>query len=127
VGRVSNNEKYKILSESYAYIQLSRFEGFGLSIVEALSLGKPVIISPKVPISNVIKRNKAGYVAANANQACIALQEVFRLDNEGYTTIGNNALKCYQKNYTPEMITKQMIEMYEESVYGGIVNEEIIL
>jgi glycosyltransferase involved in cell wall biosynthesis len=44
-GRVSDARKMELLGTSSAYLQFSRFEGFGLSAVEALLGGVPVIHS----------------------------------------------------------------------------------
>jgi glycosyltransferase involved in cell wall biosynthesis len=116
MGKVSAVEKYQILSESYAYFQLSRFEGFGLSIVEALSMAKPVIISDNVPIHEVIHKYEAGYIASDAQQALTGIKEIFELHPQQYKEICTNAYRCYQENFNPELITKQLLTMYELSL-----------
>lgn len=116
MGKVSAVEKYQILSESYAYFQLSRFEGFGLSIVEALSMSKPVIISDKIPISNVIQQYEAGCIITDPQQVLTNLKEIFSLTKPHYTKMCSNALRCYQENFNPQLITRQLIEMYELSL-----------
>jgi glycosyltransferase involved in cell wall biosynthesis len=60
-GRVSEDEKKRILNQSRVYLQLSRFEGFGMSTVEALSLGVPVIITEHIPIHKSIQNHHGGY------------------------------------------------------------------
>ena len=45
-GCVPEEKKLGLLAHSRVYLQLSRFEGFGLSVAEALALGLPVVISP---------------------------------------------------------------------------------
>ncbi|HSM24548.1 MAG TPA: glycosyltransferase, partial [Anaerolineaceae bacterium] len=69
LGYLSNEEKNKTLSNSYVYFQLSRFEGFGLSVVEALAFGIPVIISNLFPFYKVIEDYGCGYVVTNVSEA----------------------------------------------------------
>ena len=47
-------------------ILASHGENFGVSLVESLSLGKPVITTTKVNISKEILRSKAGFIANNS-------------------------------------------------------------
>lgn len=42
-GYLSEEEKSKLLAQADCYVSLHRSEGFGLSIAEAMALGKPVI------------------------------------------------------------------------------------
>jgi glycosyltransferase involved in cell wall biosynthesis len=116
MGRVPSEDKYRILSESYAYFQLSRFEGFGLSIVEALSMAKPVIITDRVPIHDVILKYEAGLVGNNVKEALAILNRIFSLTQVQYAQMSANAYKCYQDNFNPQTVTKQLIEMYQVSL-----------
>jgi glycosyltransferase involved in cell wall biosynthesis len=115
-GRVSEEEKYKILQESYAYFQLSRFEGFGLSVVEALSMKKPVIISDKIPIAETVHTFKAGYVVSTIPKAVSSLYHLFTLPAKEYSQMSENALLCYQQNFKPDAITQHMIALYRDNV-----------
>jgi glycosyltransferase involved in cell wall biosynthesis len=47
VGRVSLEEKIKLLGSAFVYLQPTICEGFGLSIGEALACGTPVVTSPE--------------------------------------------------------------------------------
>lgn len=43
-GRVSKDKKYKLMSECLLYVLPSRYETFGISVLEALALGKLTIV-----------------------------------------------------------------------------------
>lgn len=44
-GMVSENVKYKLISEAFAFAYISVFEGFGIPLLEAMKTGTPVITS----------------------------------------------------------------------------------
>ncbi|MDX2302775.1 MAG: glycosyltransferase family 4 protein [Microscillaceae bacterium] len=116
MGKVSDAEKYDTLKDSRVYLQLSRFEGFGLSIVEALTCGKPVIISDKVPIYHLIRKYRAGWVVSNAEEAAEALIEVYKLDSEAYKELSYQARRCYEESFHPSIIKPELIRMYEDKL-----------
>lgn len=115
-GKVSDHEKYRLLRGARVYMQLSRFEGFGLSIVEALSCAKPIIISDKVPIKNFVRKFNAGWVVSNEKEATEALKEVYALSSDEYMQKAENARRCYEQSFHPSIIKPQMIKMYAHMV-----------
>lgn len=52
-GYVSDEELIKLYSEAYAFVFPSKFEGFGLPVLEAMGSGIPVICSDKTSIPEV--------------------------------------------------------------------------
>ena len=57
--------KWGAIQASKAMVLASHGENFGVSLVESLSFGKPVITTVKVNISREIIRFKAGFIANN--------------------------------------------------------------
>ena len=52
-GPVSRDEKIRLMQECAVYLQPTRYEGFGLAILEAMSCGAPVITSPEGAVPEV--------------------------------------------------------------------------
>ncbi len=115
-GKVSTEEKNLILAESRFYFQLSRFEGFGLAIVEALAAGTPVIITNKVPIWQTIAAFNAGYVVTNIEEAVSALDGGLSLSDTAYAEMCENAIRCYSENFHPAIVKPKLINMYEKTL-----------
>ena len=46
-GRISDEEKVKVLQSARAYLQPTTCEGFGLAILEAMACGTPVVTTPE--------------------------------------------------------------------------------
>jgi glycosyltransferase involved in cell wall biosynthesis len=53
-GIVSSEEKIRLLQRCRLFLQPSRFEGFGLSILEAMACGAPVVTSPAGAVPEVV-------------------------------------------------------------------------
>ena len=53
-GAVSKEEKIRLMRECTVYLQPTRYEGFGLAILEAMSCGAPVVTSPCGAVPEVV-------------------------------------------------------------------------
>jgi len=117
-GKISESDRNRILTESKVYMQLSRTEGFGLSIAQALSCYKPVIISKQIPIHDKILDYKAGIVVNNPQQTSEALYKIFALSPSEYIEMANNARHCYEHEFHPTVIKPQLMKLY-----NGVANK----
>jgi len=54
LGTISKQEKIRLLQRCAVYAQPSRFEGFGLAVLEAMSCGTPVVSSPAGAMPEVV-------------------------------------------------------------------------
>jgi glycosyltransferase involved in cell wall biosynthesis len=53
-GAISRDEKIRLMRECAVYLQPTRYEGFGLAILEAMSCGAPVVTSPCGAVPEVV-------------------------------------------------------------------------
>jgi len=60
LGFVSQKEKMKLLSKCRALVNLSLFEGFGLTTLESWFFEKPVIVSNIPPLNEIVTHMKTG-------------------------------------------------------------------
>jgi glycosyltransferase involved in cell wall biosynthesis len=71
-GSLTGDEVIAALEAADIYIQMSRYEGFGLSILEALLAGKPVILSQSSGVSSYAEISSlphVGVVPASTDEA----------------------------------------------------------
>ncbi|TGD78751.1 glycosyltransferase family 4 protein [Hymenobacter wooponensis] len=115
-GKLSEADRNTILAESKVYMQLSRSEGFGLSIAQALSCYKPVIISTQVPIHDKVTAYNAGFAVTSPEEAAQALDKIFSLSQTEYATMAENARRCYEQEFHPDVIKPQLIGLYEKAL-----------
>ncbi|WP_249294569.1 glycosyltransferase family 4 protein [Proteus mirabilis] len=106
--------------KSAYYILSSRFEGFGLVILEAQSKGLPVIsFDCETGPNEIIIDKKTGWLCENSNiedlsKKIIKAIELFNSDKKKYINISNNAMinskKFSIENIIPKWITLLNIE-----------------
>ena len=53
-GAVSREEKIRLMQECTVYLQPTRYEGFGLAILEAMSCAAPIVTSPRGAVPEVV-------------------------------------------------------------------------
>lgn len=118
-GKISESERNTILAQSKVYMQLSRSEGFGLSIAQALSCYKPVITSTQVPIHGKITTHKAGFAVSTPEEAAQALATIFAFTPSEYLTMAMNARRCYEQEFHPDVVKPQLIKLYEKTALSS--------
>lgn len=92
--------KWGALQESKAMLLPSHGENFGVSLVESLSCGKPVLTTNKVNISHDITKHKAGYISNNnINSFYNIFKKFIFLDKKSINRMSNNAVRCFDSNF----------------------------
>lgn len=75
LGRISDEELMRTFSRSRAYLHIGRVEGFGLSVVEALQLGTPVVARRGSAVDEILESG-GGYLVEDARSAADALVRI---------------------------------------------------
>lgn len=89
-GAVYGEQKYNALKGARAFVMPSRYEGWGNSVVEAMAMATPVIVSPECHLPNIEKTN-TGLVVERTPEAFGAALSVLAGDPEYAATLGRNA------------------------------------
>ena len=95
-----NELKWGAIQESQTMLLSSHGENFGVSLVESLSLGKPVITTNKVNISPIIKKYNAGFVSSDSVIGFSNnLLKFYNLNKKLKKKMTLNAKKCFKDNF----------------------------
>lgn len=101
-------------SESSFYVMSSRFEGFGMVLIEAMACGLPTISfdCPNGP-ADIIANNEDGYLVTNGNIAELAEKINYLIENE--ETRKSMGIKAREnvKRYLPDKVISKWIELFE--------------
>ena len=100
---VYGQKKWDLFNVCDFFCQPSHNESFGITIVEALSSKKPVIISNKVNIYKTIKKYKAGFVV-NDNQKSFdkIFKKIDSISDKSYNKLSKYAYKCFINEFQSE-------------------------
>ena len=80
-GKISHEAVLNALSQAYALIHPSRFEAFGYSVLEAISVGTPVIASAVGGIPEIIREGKDGFLVPVDEPVILAERICYLLNN----------------------------------------------
>lgn len=103
-------EKYL---ESSIYVMPSRFEGFGMVLIEAMACGLPCVsFNCNYGPSDIIKDGKDGFLIGNGNLSEFAEKlELLISDNELRSKMGNTARQNV-KRFAPDEIVSQWNDLF---------------
>ncbi|MGH9765236.1 MAG: glycosyltransferase family 4 protein, partial [Blastocatellia bacterium] len=81
LGSVGPEERDRVLGEAYALVHLINFdEPFGLSMVEAMACGTPVIAHRRGSVPEVVEEGQTGFIVDSLEEALDAVRRASGLD-----------------------------------------------
>jgi len=99
------------------YFQPSVVESFGLSVLDAMRLGKPCIISNRGGLPEVVKNNETGFVIDINNKEEMAEKIIVLIKNKDLRLeMGKAGAKRYERNFSFEIWKEKMIRL-QDSLY----------
>ena len=114
VGFVTGPDKAKAYSEARLFLHPSAHENFGLSVVEAMAYGCPVVTTQGVASGRYVEQARAGRVVRSETlDIAQALRELLGQPRE---VPGNRGAKFVEENLTWPRIVDRLSSLYESLV-----------
>lgn len=109
ISKATHQEIYDYISKSKATILLSRYEGQSMFITESLAFGKPLLLSDKNGMSDMIIDGYNGFLVKTGNpyDAEEKILKIMKCSQKEITGFGMNSRKLYENNFKPICIYKQ--------------------
>ncbi len=98
-GRVSEKEKARLLSQSWAAIQPSQMEGWGITVIEANAAGTPVIASRVNGLQDSVIDNQTGLLVEAGDVASFAIAMRKLADNDLVRVSLSNEARKWAQNF----------------------------
>lgn len=112
VGFVEGETKDILMQGSDLFALTSHSENFAVAVLEALTVGLPVLVTPGVALASVVSQHQLGYVPdldvfaiANALDAYLSAPQAAK-------DMGNRARQLILEKYTWKKIVSQMQHVY---------------
>ena len=113
LGKVSAERLYSLYHEAAVYVQPSLYEPCAITILEAMSMKKPVVATRVGGFPEVITNGVEGLLVepGNSSQLAEAITNVLS-GSSCRERFGSNARKRVEKEFTWEAIAKKTLELY---------------
>jgi len=116
-GVVQKEALDRIYLASDIFSMLSKFDTFGMSVLEAMAASLPVIISGNVGAKDLVKEGVNGFVIEDTDNAHeISDRIAVMLNEEVRARMGEEAFKTALHN-TWEVAVDKVLKVYEEEMY----------
>lgn len=108
IGSVGPEERNKVLGNAYALLHPINFnEPFGLSIVEAMACGTPVLALNKGSMPEIIQDGINGYIVSNIEEMADKIKAVMNISREACRA-------TVESRFTREKMVREYMEVYQE-------------
>ena len=117
-GMLTGADKIAAYQDSDVFVLPSYSESFGMSIVEAMATGLPVVVSKGVGISAYIKQVKAGIVVEK-NEVELSGAILKILNNSDLAKkMGEAGRELIKNEFSSEKIAEKFLKEYNEILQG---------
>ena len=108
-----SKEPFKYLLDSDIYLSTSRFEGLPYGLIEAASVGLPIVATNVKGNNECVLSGKTGFLFKTEDEACEIIKRI--LDSEAlYSEMSENAVSFFHDNFTERMMATKLMEVYEK-------------
>jgi glycosyltransferase involved in cell wall biosynthesis len=116
-GPVYGEEKWFLYNLADAFILPSHMENFGLTVAEALSQSRPVLISDKVNIYRSIMKETTGYVAADTVSGTLQLLERwYETPQEERERMSLRARQQFEREFQAKHTAEDVLRAFETNL-----------
>lgn len=90
------------------------YENGPYSAMEALALGKPLIVSDKGGLPELVKDGGNGYIYSDYEGLKQSISKIFALDENGYAELCKNAMQFAKENFNPVNYAQKILSLKDE-------------
>jgi glycosyltransferase involved in cell wall biosynthesis len=108
VGSVGAGARDALLGGAFALLHLSNFEEpFGLSTVEAMATGTPVIARGRGAVPEIVRHGETGFIVDTVDEAVRALDEIPALDRR-------RVRRHVEQHFSRDRMVDEYLRVYHE-------------
>jgi glycosyltransferase involved in cell wall biosynthesis len=119
VGFVEGERKDLLIQGADLFALTSHSENFGISVLEALIVGTPVLVTPGVGLATIVRDHQLGYVADLDIEAITHALDRHLTDPNFSKQMGIRARQFTIENYNWDKIATDLVLVYQAIVTGS--------
>ncbi len=117
LGSVGPEKRNELLGGAYALLHPIHFdEPFGLSVIEAMACGTPVLAFNRGSMPEVIKNGQSGFLVNNVKEACPMIEAIAGIRRE-------DCRRHVEKHFSRERMVDDYINIYQHLLQGEYLNK----
>lgn len=123
LGKLEKKEILDIVSNCVALILPSNFyETFGMTIIEAFSVGTPVIATNHGSLPYVVENHNDGLLFEFSNGKDLKEKIILLSENKQLRkNLSKNAINNFKKKYSEEVNYMELLKIYEQTINENVV------
>lgn len=107
VGEIGQRDKGDFLGNALALLAPVNWpEPFGISIIEAIACGTPVIAFARGSVPEIVNQSKSGFIVRTVDEAVAAIRKVRRLSRK-------TCRKIFERRFTAARMAQDYVEIYK--------------
>jgi glycosyltransferase involved in cell wall biosynthesis len=104
--------KWRLLRAARAFVLPSHSENFGIAVLEAMAVGRPVIVSPSVGLADAVRASECGTVVEPEPGALAGALEKLWRDEALCRSMGERGRALVERDYAWPRIAGQVEALY---------------
>jgi glycosyltransferase involved in cell wall biosynthesis len=118
-GMLTGNRKWSALAAAHTFVLPSHSEGFSVSVLEALGLGVPAVISRACNFPEVDESKTGKIIDATVDEIASALSTVLSLPTVELQAMGERGKALVRDKYQWNVISQQFRETFDWMLGGS--------
>jgi glycosyltransferase involved in cell wall biosynthesis len=120
VGMVQGDFKWRLFRDAKLFVLPSYSENFGISVLEAMFMGCPVVVTPEVGLAEAIAESEAGLVVAGDPTSLGREISELLSDAGRRQKMGVNGRRLASTRYSWRRVAGQMADKYETIITNHV-------